>query len=88
MPFGLTIDPYRLDPDIAAPVALAVDCSPAWLLDHGPCTWAHTLADGALTLDGGSVGQGWLTITVAAALCGDGASTIRRSVTRHPLIVR
>ena len=88
VPFGLTIDPYRLDPDIAAPVALAVDCSPAWLLDHGPRTWAHTLANGALTLDGGSVGQGWLTITVAAALCGDGASTIRRSVTRHPLIVR
>lgn len=88
VPFEVDLGPYRLDPGPAAPVSIAVDCSPAWLLDQRARTWVHERRSGVLTVGAGTVGSGWLTVTVAAAVHGDAVSTVRRSVTRHPLTVR
>ena len=87
VPFEVDLGPYRLDPGPAAPVSIAVDCSPAWLLDQRARTWVHERRSGVLTVGAGTVGSGWLTVTVAAAVHGDAVSTVRRSVTRHPLTV-
>ena len=66
VPFAVDLGGYRLDPGPVAPVSVAVDCSPAWLLDHSARTWVHERPSGVLTVGAGSVGNGWLTVTVAA----------------------
>jgi hypothetical protein len=87
VPFWVDLGPFQLDPDEEAPVHITVEAQPGWLLDHGPTAWRHRLSDGQLPLHGGSVGEGWLTLTVTAAVCGDGVCTTRRSIVRHPLAV-
>jgi thiol-disulfide isomerase/thioredoxin/sugar lactone lactonase YvrE len=88
LPFTVDLGPFDLDLDQDAPVRIVVEAEPGWLLDHGPRAWRHRRADGRLSLYAGSVGDGTLSVTVTAAVCGDGLCTLRRSVTRHPLTVR
>jgi thiol-disulfide isomerase/thioredoxin len=87
VPFGVDLGPFQLDPAEDSPVYITVEAEPGWLLDHGPRAWRHRRAAGQLPLHGGSVGDGWLTLTVTAAVCGDGVCTVRRSIVRHPLAV-
>lgn len=85
--FDVDTGPFHLDPDEHRPVRITVEPQPSWLLDHGPRLWQHAEESGKLALVAGSVGSGWITITVSAAVCGDGVCTTRQSVTRHALTV-
>ena len=85
--FAVDLGPFHLDPAESRPVRISVEAQPAWLLDHGPKLWQHSDETGKLALLAGSVGTGWLTITVSAAACGDGICTTRQSVTRHALTI-
>jgi sugar lactone lactonase YvrE len=88
LPFGVDLGPYELDPAADGPVRIIVDAQPGWLLDHGPRVWRHGETQGRLVLHGGSVGEGWLVVTVTAGARGDGVTTVRQSRTRHVLAVR
>jgi len=88
LPFAVDLDPYELDPTADGPVRIVVDAQPGWLLDHGPRVWRHVEPTGRLVLQGGSVGEGWLVVTVTAGAQGDGVKTVRQSRTRHSLVVR
>lgn len=88
VPFAVDLGHYDLDPRDPAPVRVEVSCEPTWLIDHGPTGWTHVLATGQVTVQGGSIGSGYLSVAVSAAVCTEGAATIRRSLTRHPLSVR
>ncbi len=85
--FAVDLGPFHLDPAESRPVRISVEAQPAWLLDHGPKLWQHSDETGKLALLAGSVGTGWLTITVSAAACGDGICTTRQSVARHALTI-
>jgi thiol-disulfide isomerase/thioredoxin len=88
LPFEVDLGPYDLDASADGPVRIVVDAQPGWLLDHGPRVWRHGDTHGRLVLQGGSVGEGWLVVTVTAAARGDGVTTVRQSRTRHVLAVR
>jgi hypothetical protein len=88
LPFAVDLSPYDLDPGADGPVRIVVDAQPGWLLDHGPRVWRHGETQGRLVLHGGSVGEGWLVVTVTAGARGDGVTTVRQSRTRHVLVVR
>jgi sugar lactone lactonase YvrE len=88
LPFSVDLSPYDLDPGADGPVRIVVDAQPGWLLDHGPRVWRHGETQGRLVLHGGSVGEGWLVVTVTAGARGDGVTTVRQSRTRHVLVVR
>jgi hypothetical protein len=88
LPFGVDLGPFELDPGADGPVRIVVDAQPGWLLDHGPRVWRHVEPEGRLVLQGGSIGEGWLVVTVRAGAQGDGVKTVRQSRTRHGLVVR
>jgi len=86
--FEVDLEGRYLDPAEETPVQLKIDADPSWLLaEHAPLYWEHGAVTGSFTIPTGLAGRGTLTVSVAAAACGDGISTVVRSVRQHPLVV-
>lgn len=88
LPFAVDLGAYELDPGTERPVRVVVEPDPGWLLADGPRRWRHVSPSGTLRLEAGQPGNGWLVVTVTAAVRRDGACSARSSVTRHHLSVR
>ena len=88
VPYQFDPGRFALDPTSGPPVRIEVSAEPATLLGPGARSWALTDAEGSISVNTGTSGEGVLVLSIEATVCDDNTGcTVLRSRTRHDITV-
>ncbi|GAC1377350.1 MAG: redoxin domain-containing protein [Acidimicrobiales bacterium] len=87
LPYAFEPGQFSLDTSAGPPVRIEVSAEPGTLLAPGPRRWALTDPNGAVTLAGGTPGEGVLVVELEVSVCDDDLCTVLRARSRHDLKV-
>lgn len=87
LPYAFEAAQFSLDPSGGPPVRIEVSADPGTLLAPGPRRWALAEAEGAVTLAGGTPGEGVLVVELEMSVCDDETCTVLRARSRHDLTI-
>ena len=87
LPYAFEAGQFSLDTSAGPPVRIEVSAEPGTLLAPGPRRWALTDPTGAVTLAGGTPGEGVLVVELEVSVCDDDLCTVLRARSRHDLTV-